>query len=537
MPAATYPISFPSTPGAVQNTIRPMSVVAFMESPFSLAAQAQIWPGQRWEATVQLPKMTRANGEKWAAALTSLNGKEGSFLIGDTGNKTPQGIALSTAVISSNPAINNGGFETAGGGGADVFASWTENATGASTITRDTSVFDTGVASCKLVQDGSGSLVGIYQSLLTVGKRYRITLRAKNGGAGSLRVYDTAADLTIFALTNSWATYTFDFTANYALLELYASSTPSATVWIDSVQISPLDTYGGVVNGGSQTGYSLASKGWLAYQAAILKAGDWFQLGVGYASRLYKVMADVNTGINYFVNSSSFSSYSKTGLTIDTGAGADPYGTAMPSDFLRETAGSSQHNISQTSGISLSTGQTYAVWAVVAAGGRPFTQLLAVGADAVSRYGVFNLAAGTVTTSGNVLSATIQALSNGFYLIGITFAVTSPGAATCNLYASPDGATYTYVGDTTKGLYIAHYQFELNSIGPRVITTASIVSDPTTATIPLWPQLRSSPADGSSIIVVNPKGRFMLSKKPEWTVGRDHVYTFSDIDCMEDLRP
>lgn len=49
------------------------------------------------------------------------------------------------------------------------------------------------------------------------------------------------------------------------------------------------------VNGGSQTGKMLATKGWTANKTGILLAGDYFQLGSGAATRLHKVLKDANS--------------------------------------------------------------------------------------------------------------------------------------------------------------------------------------------------------------------------------------------------
>jgi hypothetical protein len=50
-----------------------------------------------------------------------------------------------------------------------------------------------------------------------------------------------------------------------------------------------------VVDGAGQTGKILNVKGWTPSQVGILKAGDYFQVGVGAAARLYKNLTDVNS--------------------------------------------------------------------------------------------------------------------------------------------------------------------------------------------------------------------------------------------------
>lgn len=74
-------------------------------------------------------------------------------------------------VISAT--VLNGGFETAGAGGADAFADWQETQLGASTVTRDTDVFFEGSASAKITADASTSFASVRATVVT-GKRYRI---------------------------------------------------------------------------------------------------------------------------------------------------------------------------------------------------------------------------------------------------------------------------------------------------------------------------------------------------------------------------
>lgn len=50
-----------------------------------------------------------------------------------------------------------------------------------------------------------------------------------------------------------------------------------------------------LVNGASQTGDQLLTDGWTTSTTGILKAGDWIQLGTGSATRLYKVLDDVDS--------------------------------------------------------------------------------------------------------------------------------------------------------------------------------------------------------------------------------------------------
>lgn len=82
-----------------------------------------------------------------------------------------------------NATTLNGGFETAGAGGADAFAVWSESTGGTSTINRDTVKFFAGNASCRLDIDATGSAATLVSTFLFArGKRYRMSAQARGTG-------------------------------------------------------------------------------------------------------------------------------------------------------------------------------------------------------------------------------------------------------------------------------------------------------------------------------------------------------------------
>lgn len=68
-------------------------------SPFTLAQQAQAHQGQLWAAQVELAPMQRADADEWIAALLSLNGRYGTFLLGDPSATTPRGSVAGTPLV------------------------------------------------------------------------------------------------------------------------------------------------------------------------------------------------------------------------------------------------------------------------------------------------------------------------------------------------------------------------------------------------------------------------------------------------------
>lgn len=95
----TFPVTLPATAPRRIN-IRQKSVVAVGESPYTLEVQTQRHQGQVWLLEVEWPPMPRATAEAMVAALCSLNGREGTFLFGDTANKTPRGTATGTPLVN-----------------------------------------------------------------------------------------------------------------------------------------------------------------------------------------------------------------------------------------------------------------------------------------------------------------------------------------------------------------------------------------------------------------------------------------------------
>ena len=98
--AISYPISITSLRNPRSIVIRKRSVVGSQASSFTLQPQVYAWSGQIWEAEIALPPMKRADAEAWLAALISLNGREGSLLLGpDYANTSPRGVGTGTPLV------------------------------------------------------------------------------------------------------------------------------------------------------------------------------------------------------------------------------------------------------------------------------------------------------------------------------------------------------------------------------------------------------------------------------------------------------
>lgn len=88
-------------------TIRARNVVGLSASPFTGQQQVYKHQGQWWEAEVTLPPMKRADAEQVVAFLISLNGRLGTFLLGDPANTSPRGIGTGTPLINGDDQTGN----------------------------------------------------------------------------------------------------------------------------------------------------------------------------------------------------------------------------------------------------------------------------------------------------------------------------------------------------------------------------------------------------------------------------------------------
>lgn len=104
--AISYPVNFPDV-GIRSMTIRARNVVGMSASPFTGQQQVYKHQGQWWEAEVTLPPMKRADAEQVVAFLLSLNGRLGTFLLGDPANTSPRGVGTGTPVVYGGSQTGN----------------------------------------------------------------------------------------------------------------------------------------------------------------------------------------------------------------------------------------------------------------------------------------------------------------------------------------------------------------------------------------------------------------------------------------------
>lgn len=104
--AISFPVTFPDL-GIRSMTIRAKSVVGFSASPFTGKQQVFQHQGQWWEAEVSMPPMKREDAESLISFLLKMNGRYGTFLLGDPLAADPMGVATGTPLVNGANQTGN----------------------------------------------------------------------------------------------------------------------------------------------------------------------------------------------------------------------------------------------------------------------------------------------------------------------------------------------------------------------------------------------------------------------------------------------
>lgn len=102
----SYPLTFP-TSGVKSIQITQVNGTASYVNPFTGEAQYQTYTKQFWMASLSLVTLNRAGAAEWQAFLAKLQGRKGTFLMGDPDASTPRGTPAGTPLVKGASQTGN----------------------------------------------------------------------------------------------------------------------------------------------------------------------------------------------------------------------------------------------------------------------------------------------------------------------------------------------------------------------------------------------------------------------------------------------
>lgn len=186
---------------------------------------------------------------------------------------------------------------------------------------------------------------------------------------------------------------------------------------------------------------------------------------------------------NLVLQSQTFdnASWTKTSTTVTANQAVAPDGTLTADKIVESAAVSVEHYVEQA--VSFFTdGTTATTYVHARAAERSWIYVATVLRDATTVRGAwFNLATGAIGTVQAGVTASIVALTGGYYRCIATGAVGSGGSAPkARLKMGTADNQATYTGDGTSGIYLWGAQMEAGSTATQYIatTTAAVRDDP-----------------------------------------------------------
>lgn len=152
-----------------------------------------------------------------------------------TSGQSAQGAVSDTIGLS----VLNGGFETPGAGGADVFGSWTETAFPSSTVTQTNDAVE-GSSAAAFNVDGSNAFAALtLNPPMTIGASYRVSLWAKTSSSsgGAIALVGPIDGESILQLTNGWQRFVLNKVWGGTTIQVKRADGANRSLLVDSIEV------------------------------------------------------------------------------------------------------------------------------------------------------------------------------------------------------------------------------------------------------------------------------------------------------------
>lgn len=340
------------------------------------------------------------------------------------------------------------------------------------TILSSNNLAPNGTLTATRINMPSGTASQIFNQFTTIASTYTTSIWVKLiSGSGNFKLgfYDNVSILTnSITVTSTWQRFT-------VTKSIGAAATRGC--WLYSEDLNQvIEVWGGQVVEGS------VPKDYFPTTTRLnIPRIDYPSLG-GCPSILLEPQST-----NLLVRSEEFDIFpwGKNQLTISPNIAISPNGL-MNANKLNETISNSLHRITQNLSVVNATVYTFSIYAKK--GENTLVQLALNNGFVVNfinaPYANFNLLNGTISQSGNGATATITALTNGWYRCSITATsiLSGQGELNINLINSDTTGPFpAYIGNASNGVYIYGAQIEqgayLTSYIPTVASTVTRNAD------------------------------------------------------------
>lgn len=325
---------------------------------------------------------------------------------------------------------------------------------------------------------------------------------------------------------------------------------------------------------------------WNAFLLALKGPVGTFLLGDPNAKAPGGTALASKKNILFYTEQFDNAAWTKSRTTVNANAGVAPDGVTS-ADQLVETTGVGTHEITDVVTCSPSTPYVWSAYIKQVVGGTQRIRLRAADNVGFRNDVVFNFNTNQLVTPSSTKG--FESVGNGWYRIWC-IGTTDASASTVTLTVAQfqgDTSTLSYTGDGVSsvllwgaqveaGTAMTSYQPIADAYGPFVngagqtgnslaidgaspnessylkagdyiqlgtgatarlhkVLSDVVTNDAGQATIDIWPDLRSSPTDGSAVIISNTVGRFRLSSNQQsFSIDSASIYGIS-FDCVEAL--